>query len=149
MNAACISFGVATLLFSPDLDLGHSIPVKNWGIFRWIWWGYPKFFRHRGFSHSFLLSSLTKLFYLLVVIVLFGVLSVFSVQFFFQHFQIKTALDRSFMTFHELKEDIYPWVLKNKKYGLAILFRLVLSDWVHIITDKLITLYRRLILRRP
>lgn len=148
VNAACLSFAVATLLFSPDLDLGHSIPTKNWGILSGIWWGYPKFFRHRGASHSFLLSSLTKIFYLLLVTLLFGVLSVLSVQLFFHHFRVETALDRSFFIFNELKGEITPWILENKKYGLPILFGLILSDWVHILTDKLVSFYRRLILRR-
>lgn len=61
------AFTVATFFLSPDLDLKHSSPTRNWGFFRWFWRPYQLFFKHRGLSHSLIFSSLTRLGYLLGV----------------------------------------------------------------------------------
>ncbi len=59
-----ISFALATLLLSPDLDLFQSTPNRNWGLLRILWWPYTRFFRHRGWSHIPIVGSLTRLLYI-------------------------------------------------------------------------------------
>ncbi len=62
-----VAFTAATLLLSPDLDLKHSSPTRNWGLLRWLWRPYQMFFKHRGMSHSLFFSSFTRLGYLLAL----------------------------------------------------------------------------------
>lgn len=52
-------------LLSPDLDLNSSI-YKRWGPLRFLWYPYQKLVPHRSwFSHSWLLSPLMRVAYLL------------------------------------------------------------------------------------
>jgi uncharacterized metal-binding protein len=64
---AAASFIFATLMLSPDLDLKHSSPTKNWWLLRWIWRPYQWLFKHRGLSHSLLFSTVTRVVYLALV----------------------------------------------------------------------------------
>ncbi len=65
-----VAFTTATLLLSPDLDLKHSSPTRNWGLLRWLWRPYQMLFKHRGLSHSLFFSSFTRLGYLLALALL-------------------------------------------------------------------------------
>ena len=56
-----------TFLFSPDMDLARSDPMRNWGALRWIWRPYAMVFKHRGISHMPIVGTLTRVLYLLVV----------------------------------------------------------------------------------
>jgi uncharacterized metal-binding protein len=66
---AAASFLVATVFLSPDLDLRQSSPTRNWGLLRWLWRPYQLVFKHRGVSHNLFLSSITRVAYLLGLIV--------------------------------------------------------------------------------
>lgn len=72
---AGVSFLLATVFLSPDLDLAHSSPTRNWGFLRWIWRPYQMMFKHRGLSHSVFFSSATRVLYLLFLAV--GLLAAF------------------------------------------------------------------------
>lgn len=54
-------------MLSPDLDLNSSI-YKRWGPFRFLWWPYQKLVPHRSWvSHSWFISPLLRVAYLLGV----------------------------------------------------------------------------------
>jgi uncharacterized metal-binding protein len=54
-------------LLSPDLDLNSSI-YKRWGPLRFLWYPYQKMIPHRSWiSHSWFLSPLMRVGYLLVM----------------------------------------------------------------------------------
>lgn len=59
------------MMFSPDLDLDSEIDDR-WGVFFWIWrpymWAVPH--RHRILSHGLVISSLLRLLYFYVVVML-------------------------------------------------------------------------------
>ncbi len=58
------SFILATFFLSPDLDLFHSAPSRNWGCFKILWWPYTKLFKHRGISHVPILGTGSRFIYL-------------------------------------------------------------------------------------
>jgi uncharacterized metal-binding protein len=138
-----ISFIVATLFFSPDLDLAHSQPTRNWGIFRPIWYCYPKLFRHRGSSHSFLFSSLSKLAYLALLISIFFGMFTFMFQLIRQR-ELNAAWNDSKALFWQAGLDSYTFLVQRRDLCIPILSGLVLSDWFHILTDRVFSLFGRL-----
>lgn len=62
------TYVAATFLLSPDLDIYHSRPARNWGYFRGIWKPYSSVFGHRKLSHFPILGTSTRLFYLAAII---------------------------------------------------------------------------------
>src|SRR2546423_14539022 len=72
--AAAFVFG--GLMFGPDLDT-VSRQYSRWAIFRFLWFPYRSFFRHRSrFSHGLLFGALIRVVYFLgiVSVVAFGAL---------------------------------------------------------------------------
>lgn len=138
---ASLSFWVSTFLLSPDLDLKHSIPTKNWGVLKVIWRGYSKFFRHRGKSHSLLFSSVTKLLYLAGVA--FISLCLYEVAF---HWVVAPSWAKTVSLSKEavvsiLYESCHV-VIHYKYEFLAAFCGLVLNDWTHILSDRVYSLLR-------
>jgi len=72
---------ISTFLMSPDVDLSFSKPSRRLGVFRYIWFPFWLFSRHRGITHVPFLGSLIKLFYLtlLFFFMYFVLLGLFSV----------------------------------------------------------------------
>lgn len=56
------------IFLSPDLDLSRSRAARRWGILRWLWLPYAGMFRHRRISHHLLLGPLTRVLYLVAVV---------------------------------------------------------------------------------
>jgi uncharacterized metal-binding protein len=140
---AFLSYLGATFLLSPDLDLNHSIPTRNWGILKFIWMGYPRIFRHRGKSHSLFFSSLTKIVYLIVV----GIALIASFLFFskiYDQRSLAIALDETVGESHSLLQDILNRVIPYKRYFISSLIGITLSDWVHILSDRIFSTVKRL-----
>src|SRR5437764_6049176 len=65
-----LSFLFGGLMFGPDLDT-VSRQYSRWGPFRWLWFPYRSFFKHRSrFSHGLLLGALLRVFYFAGVVTL-------------------------------------------------------------------------------
>ena len=61
-------FFFSGLMFGPDLDI-HSAQYKRWGALRWIWLPYRKLFHHRSlFSHGFIIGTVIRVIYLLLML---------------------------------------------------------------------------------
>ena len=76
--AAAFVFG--GLMFGPDLDT-VSRQYSRWSVFRFLWYPYRSFFRHRSrFSHGLLLGALIRVVYFLGVltVVIFGAIYLYS-----------------------------------------------------------------------
>lgn len=59
------TFTYSTLFMSPDMDLAGNIKLCSFrGILTIPFRSYSLFFRHRGLSHSVLLGTLTRMFWL-------------------------------------------------------------------------------------
>ncbi len=59
-----LSYTLASILLSPDLDLRRTSVGRRWGPLRVIWVPYFLLFRHRGLSHSLLWGPITRVGYL-------------------------------------------------------------------------------------
>ncbi len=70
-----IAFVFGGLMFGPDLDT-VSRQYSRWFIFRFLWFPYRSFFKHRSrFSHGLILGALIRVIYFLGVltVIAFGV----------------------------------------------------------------------------
>ena len=73
-----VAYLFGTFLLSPDMDLNTSDPMKNWGVLRLLWRPYAQVFKHRGLSHMPIVGTLTRVFYIFIVVyVLFAVANAF------------------------------------------------------------------------
>ena len=59
---------LSTYILSPDLDI---MPKKRTGILQFVLYPYSILFKHRGWSHSLLFGTFTRVFYGLVVFFVF------------------------------------------------------------------------------
>ena len=67
------------LMFGPDLDT-VSVQHSRWSVFRFLWFPYRRFFKHRSrFSHGLVFGALIRVIYFLGVVTLiaFGTAVVF------------------------------------------------------------------------
>lgn len=116
------SFAVATFLLSPDLDLKHSSPTKNWGLLRWLWRPYQLMFKHRGLSHSLLFSSATRITYLTII----ACVSAYGLH--------------AVGVFSPDRVPMGSFLGEHSATITAAGVGLVLSDTCHIVTDRICTL---------
>lgn len=65
------SYIFSSLLLTPDLDLPDSQTIKRWGPMRALWLFYHRIFKHRGLSHNLILGPVTRIVYLLIILILF------------------------------------------------------------------------------
>ncbi len=69
--AACLVMSAMLfggLMFGPDLDT-DSVQYKRWGVFRFLWYPYRIFFKHRSrWSHGLLFGTLIRILYFAFVI---------------------------------------------------------------------------------
>ena len=143
VGIAAVAFAGATFFLSPDLDLRHSSPTRNWGPLRWLWRPYQLLFKHRGMSHSLLLSSVTRIAYLLGLVVGIGVCARM-----FDTAALPTRTDAwafigsptSFIPV-SLRDVLGTQHLHMAAVGLGIL----LSDITHIISDRTVSAFKILI----
>jgi len=68
------------ILLSPDLDLVHSDPVKNWNGLSFLWFGYQLLIHRTALSHLPPLSSVLRMFYLWLMTFLVFCSSIFLVD---------------------------------------------------------------------
>lgn len=74
------SFLFSGLMFGPDLDI-YSVQFKRWGRLRTIWLPYQRLLRHRSFfSHGPIIGTTLRIFYLLGLSTLVGMLGVAIAQ---------------------------------------------------------------------
>lgn len=63
-----VTFLVGGLMFGPDLDT-FSRQYSRWSIFRFLWFPYRSFFKHRSrFSHGLVFGALIRVIYFLGII---------------------------------------------------------------------------------
>src|SRR5918997_2224667 len=65
------------LMFGPDLDI-QSRQYTRWGVFRFLWFPYKLFFRHRSrLTHGIVLGTLIRVVYFTFVLALLALLAVY------------------------------------------------------------------------
>ncbi len=123
------AFLLATFWLSPDLDLHHSSPSRNWLIFRKLWWPYSKIFRHRGWSHFPVLGSLTRLSYLCTLLV--GLMLCKDV------FAGEISLSHLVHSGHESLQALLSVVSQHPELAWTAFFAVIVSDLAHAVGDFL------------
>jgi len=62
-----VAFAFGGLMFGPDLDT-RSKQYSRWGVFRFLWFPYRTFFKHRSrFSHGLILGTSIRVIYFMGV----------------------------------------------------------------------------------
>lgn len=129
------SFIVATFLLSPDLDIFHSSPNKNWGKMRLVWWPYTKIFSHRGMSHTPILGTWTRILY-----VFFLILIGFLIYDMTQHGSYEKIPS---MTQQRL-EETRAFAEKHQTVFLSGLAGITASDLIHLLIDKISSFVKKI-----
>ena len=76
------------LMFGPDLDI-QSRQYARWGVFRFLWFPYKVFFRHRSrLTHGIVLGTLIRVVYFTFVLALLALLSLYL----YAHFVMREAV---------------------------------------------------------
>lgn len=130
IGIACATFIAATLFLSPDLDLKHSSPTRNWGFFRFLWRPYQAVFKHRGLSHNIFLSSATRIGYLICVFA--------SILFAAHAWADPSAVD-VFSATALLFEPAQAVLSTYGEHLAAAGVGIALSDTCHIVTDRTVS----------
>jgi uncharacterized metal-binding protein len=72
-----VAFVFGGLMFGPDLDT-VSRQYSRWFIFRFLWFPYRSFFKHRSrFSHGLLFGALIRVIYFMGVVTLAAFLTIY------------------------------------------------------------------------
>jgi len=127
---------IGTFFLSPDNDIYHSLPNKRWKFLKVLWKPYTKLFSHRGISHLPVVGVLSKLLYLFFIFFVI-VLSVYILLGYFypegKKAVSKIAIDYSYLT---------------SPFFVSFLVGLFLSEIIHILTDIVYSLFKKLFPKR-
>lgn len=118
--AFVVSYLIGTFLVTPDLDLANrSVRAKkHWGLLGILWVPYGAIFRHRGLSHSWLIGPLTRLLYLLMLVLALSELS-----------QVVAGWLGYRLEFRALLQGQWSWLLAGSAAGYYV------SQWLHLLID--------------
>ena len=73
-----VAFLFGGLMFGPDLDT-HSKQYTRWGIFRFLWYPYQAFFKHRSrWSHGLVFGTFLRVVYFMGVLTLLSFLPIYA-----------------------------------------------------------------------
>ena len=130
-----IGYLVGTFLLSPDIDLPNSRPTRRWSFLRCLWAPYQSVSKHRGISHLPVVGSLTRLAYLVgVVLFLYFVL-----------LGIVSTLDRGFAL---LLANFNPFEFLNDLFrseeSLYFVAGVICADVVHTMLDGVSSFVKKL-----
>jgi uncharacterized metal-binding protein len=135
LATGCASFIFATLFMSPDLDLFNSNPTHHWGVFKYLWLPYSKMFHHRGLSHSLLFGSLTRIFYLTAIALIFtcSYFSLKEILLPMSMSDVNSQIDQSKTLYAIMKGkwEIYHFYIYSAFFGIW------LADAYHICSDRI------------
>jgi uncharacterized metal-binding protein len=130
-------FLFATFFMGPDLDLKQSGPTRRWGLFRFLWRPYEWIFSHRGWSHSILIGSLTRLVYLAVVFLSALIIYVWLKSGLGPVTQ--SALNSAAKETRGIIMQTIDVSIKNRKVLVAALFGIWFADLLHILADRFLS----------
>jgi len=72
-----VAFTFGGLMFGPDLDT-HSKQYTRWSVFRFLWYPYQAFFKHRSrWSHGLIFGTLLRIVYFMGALTLLSFVPVF------------------------------------------------------------------------
>jgi uncharacterized metal-binding protein len=72
ISIVTISFLIGGTWLSPDIDLKQSRPSQRLSFLSGLWYPYRKLSGHRGFSHIPILGTLSRIFYILLPLIIYN-----------------------------------------------------------------------------
>lgn len=129
---------LSTYYLSPDLDT-FSNAYRRFGRLRFIWRPYQMMFSHRGLSHFVLIGTLSRLVYLLAVILgSYYLLAWLLSQQSWAEVELHTAGITNLM-----KNPAYIMELPIRNHLIWLFSGLLLSDMIHLFFDQLSSFAKR------
>ena len=134
-----------TTVYSPDMDLKSAHAYRSWGMLRILWWPYARLFRHRGISHLFIVGTLTRISYTLILVIsLWG--SIFTLITWLHNpesFQFSTALynfGNQLLDFEWQRGGLLQdWLhQEGQRYIIILPAGVFIPDLLHWIQDKIL-----------
>jgi uncharacterized metal-binding protein len=113
-------------------------------VLKLIWLGYHRAFNHRGKSHSLIFASFTKVAYLALITSFLISLIIFIVHL-YQGLQFQEAVKSTIEQVSVVFEKVHLQLDTKKEYFISGICGLILSDWIHIIADKIVTLSKKIL----
>jgi uncharacterized metal-binding protein len=129
--AATAAFWFGGLMFGPDLDT-QSVEYTRWGVFRFLWFPYKVFFKHRSrWSHGLIFGTAIRIVYFA------GATTLFFVLIFYLAAVLRNAAPPTVAQIRELWETIGIWTRDNiGNYAIyVVLAGLWLGAASHTLTD--------------
>ncbi|GAB5603713.1 metal-binding protein [Thermus sp. FJN-A] len=116
--AFALAYLGGTFLLSPDLDLAERgvRAQRRWGLLGLLWLPYGWLFRHRGLSHTWILGPLTRLGYLVGLVLL------------------ASFLVQGLAAFLGMELALRPPAWPREALGWGLL-GYYLSQWLHLVAD--------------
>ncbi|RUM59292.1 MAG: hypothetical protein DSY53_03255 [Persephonella sp.] len=125
----------STYYLSPDLDLPQSKATQRWGRLRFIWKPYQSFIPHRNFiSHFPIISSILRLIYVIIPILLVTYLTLIIIDEVFQTELLKFVMEG--VADYELEMIL-------KKNLTDFVLGVIVADTIHIVFDFSITFLKK------
>lgn len=128
---ATVAMVFAGLMFGPDLDL-YSKQYRRWGLLRFIWYPYMVALSHRSrLSHGLLFSTIFRIVYFLVIVVLLSTVALYLRQRLLFGAQTTWGAE-----FQRVTDDLVSlWQSTDKQYFKACFVGLWLGAAAHTVTD--------------
>lgn len=134
-----IAFSYNTLVFNPDLDLARYIKPLSWRGFLYIpFIPYSWFFTHRGYSHSILVGTLTRVVYVLSLLcLLLLIYFVIDTQTPYKLYKLNFIHD-NYLHFLGLSglQTIYLRLIDYRWELSTVIAAIIYGDIIHILLDK-------------
>lgn len=126
-----LAYLVGAFLITPDLDVQSKWvrPKRWWGVLGYLWWPYGIFSRHRGISHTWILGPLTRLLYLFLIVFLL---------------LLPILLFIGTRQFYFTMPSVQGWGNITITAGVGY----YLSQWMHLLGDRVPLGYDQIILKR-
>jgi len=136
-----LAFLYGTFFFSPDLDVAYMNRLWSWRIiFNFPFIPYALLFRHRGISHHPFWGLISRVLYLLLLIIL-GVYLYFLMRTFWNVGLVKEDLggeaQKTVFFIGSWGKEFQAFLWKNRLSCLLVILGFFISDFSHLALDRL------------
>ncbi|MFN8671685.1 MAG: metal-binding protein [Candidatus Sericytochromatia bacterium] len=131
-----VSYLFSSFMFSGDLDLVSS-QSKRWGVIRFIWIPYRKFFKHRSkLTHGILLGTIVRIVYLSLV------MSIFYLFLYYLTVKYAPTFNNELASKTNNLQNIF--INQPKGYFIYIFLGLVAGAFAHTMADEFFSTMKRI-----
>lgn len=129
-----------TIFLSPDLDLKQSNSARAWGWFSWLWYVYNRCFSHRKLSHFFVLGTISRVLYLILVAIFINTLACLTF-YCYEELSVNSVLIAQENVGQFIRESLL-WAERHPKALFAGFLGLVFADSLHLVTDLIYSFFK-------